>query len=131
MDELFLCNDTPTPDITTLSLHDALPIFQLPHVRSSPAAKAVPSGWEPVRMSCMFGVSPRPLTFSPFSVSAVSLVRLFLPWSSATSFAMTAPLAFCQGPLPMRSRALTAPGPCVLRYACHVLLLAPAACASV
>ena len=30
--------------------------------RSSPPANAVPSGCEPVRMSCRFGVSPRPLT---------------------------------------------------------------------
>src|SRR5262249_17234474 len=44
---------------------------------------------------------------------------------------ITVPLEFCQGPAPMRSRALTAPAPCVLRYACHVLLPAPAACASV
>src|SRR2546425_2158151 len=40
-------------------------------------------------------------------------------------------LGVLPGALPMRSRALTAPGPCVLRYACHVLLPAPAACASV
>src|SRR5215813_5420808 len=82
-------------------------------------------------MSCMFGVSPRPLTISPFSVSAVCLLMLFLPWSSATSFAITSPLVFRQGPLPMRSRALTAPDPWVLRYACHVLPPAPAAWASV
>src|SRR5437868_2367064 len=67
---------------------------------------------------------------SPFSVNAVCLFRLLVPWSSATFFAMTTPLAFCHGPVPMRSFALTACGPCVLRYACHVWLPAPAAVAS-
>src|SRR5919108_38665 len=77
--------------------------YGLVHVRAGPGgqdvprpANVVPSGCEPVRMSCMFGVSPRPFTTPPFSVSAVSLVILFLPCSSATSFAMTTPLAFCQ-----------------------------------
>src|SRR6185369_15712213 len=81
-------------------------------------------------MSCLFGVSPRPLLTAPFSVSAVCLVRLLVPCSSATSLAITSPFAFFHGPLPMRSRALTAPCPCVLRYACHVLPPAPAAAAS-
>src|SRR5262245_44004376 len=99
---------------------------QLPQVRSSPAGKAVPSGWDPVRMSCMFGVSPRPLTGSPFSVSAVCLLMLFWPCSSARSFAMMMPLAFTQGPRPMRSRALTAPGPWLLRYARQVFVPATA-----
>src|SRR5216110_4031654 len=81
-------------------------------------------------MSCMLGVSPRPLTSSPFSVSAVCLVMLLLALFSSVRFlAMTVPLAFCQGPEPTRSRALTAPAPCVLRYACQVLPPAPAACA--
>src|SRR5262252_6502187 len=47
---------------------------------------------------------------------------------------MTSPLKFCQGPRPMRSRALTACAPpvaWVLRYARQVLLPAPAPCASV
>src|SRR5215510_9993484 len=52
---------------------------------------------------------------------------------SATLVAITVPLAFCHGPLPMRSRALTGP-PCapwlVLRYARQVLPPAPTACAS-
>src|SRR5436309_2534644 len=50
-------------------------------------------------MSCMLGVSPRPLTSSPFSVSAVCLVMLLLALFSSVRFlAMTVPLAFCQGP---------------------------------
>src|SRR3954466_7136342 len=82
---------------------------QFLQVLSSPAGKAVPSACDPVRMSCRFVVSPRPLMTSPFSLSAVCLVRLLAaPCRSATSLAITAPLAFCHGPLPMRSRALTA-----------------------
>jgi len=42
----------------------------LPQVWSSLPVNAVPSGSEPVRMSCLFGASPRPFTISPFSVSA-------------------------------------------------------------
>src|SRR5215831_8277298 len=110
------------------------PLFvQLPHVVSTLPAIAVPSGCDPVRMSCMFGVSPRPLTTSPRSVSAVCLVRLLVPCSSATLLAMTTPLALRHGPVPMRSRALTAgpPGPaCVLRYARQTRLPEPAAVAS-
>src|SRR6478735_2150421 len=107
------------------------PLVQLPQVLSSPAGNALPSGCVPVRMSCSFGWSPRPFTPSPFSVSAVCLLRLLpAPWRSATSFATTTPFAFCHGPLPMRSLALTAPDPCVLRYARHVLPPAPAAVAS-
>src|SRR3954469_22416950 len=97
---------------------------------SSAPVNAVPSGREPVRMSCRFGVSPRPLTTSPFSVSDVCLPRLFVPCSSARLLATTTPFALRHGPLPMRSRALTALAPCVLRYACHVLPPAPAAAAS-
>jgi hypothetical protein len=77
--------------------------------------KSVPSDFEPVRMSWRLGLSPMPLFTSPFSVSAVCLVRLLSPCSSATSLAMITPLAFIQGPLPMRSRAFTAPAPCVDR----------------
>src|SRR5262249_54484835 len=62
---------------------------------------------------------------------SLSLVRLFVPCSSTTSFAMTTPLAFTHGPDPMRSRALTAPGPCVLRYARQVFPPAPTACARI
>ena len=53
----------------------------------------------------MLGVSPLPFTISPFSVSAVCLLRLLLPCSSSTLRAMTTPFEFCHGPLPMRSRA--------------------------
>ena len=60
----------------------------------------------------MLGVSPRPFTGSPFSVSAVCFVRLFSgPCRSSTLLAMTAPLALRHGPAPMRSRALTAAVP--------------------
>src|SRR6202012_5720611 len=51
-------------------------LVQFLQVRSSPASNAVPSGFDPVRMSWRFGVSPRPLMISPFSLSAVCLVRL-------------------------------------------------------
>src|SRR5262245_19416090 len=106
---------------------------QLPQVWSSPGGKARPSGVEPVRMSCRFGVSPRPLITSPFSLSAVCLLILLFPCSSSTSLAITTPVAFCHGPRPMRSRALTAGAPpeaCVLRYARQVRWPAPAASAS-
>src|SRR5689334_7103532 len=97
------------------------PLFvQLPHVVSTLPAIVVPSGCEPVRMSCMFGLSPAPLTTSPRSVSAVCLVRLLLPCSSLRLLPITTPLALRHGPVPMRSRAFTAgpPAPaCVLRYA--------------
>src|SRR6266446_909227 len=42
-------------------------LVQLPQVVSPPAVEKRPSGSEPVRISCSFGVSPRPLTASPFS----------------------------------------------------------------
>ena len=71
-------------------------------------AKAVPSAREPVRMSCSLGVSPRPLITLPRSSSADSLLRLLPLCRWATSRAMSTPLALYQGPLPMRSRALTA-----------------------
>src|SRR6266481_8312171 len=83
-------------------------LVQFLQVRSSPAANAVPSGCDPVSTSWRFGVSPRPLMTSPFSLSAVCFVRPLAPCNSATSLAITTPLAFCHGPLPMRSRALTA-----------------------
>src|SRR6516225_8120572 len=54
------------------------PEVQFLQVRSSGLANAVPSGCEPVRMSCRFGLSPTPLFTSPFSVRAVCLVRLLL-----------------------------------------------------
>src|ERR1700730_9047486 len=83
-------------------------LVQFLQVRSSPAANAVPSGCDPVSASWRFGVSPRPLMMSPFSLSAVCLVRLLAPCNSATSLAITTPFEFCHGPLPMRWRALTA-----------------------
>src|SRR6266550_320112 len=86
-------------------------------------------------MSCLFGVSPRPGSASPFSVSAVALLILFLSLCrSATLLAMRTPLALYQGPLPIRSRALIVGWPAdpfSLRYACHVLPPAPAAVASI
>jgi len=56
-------------------------VVQLLQVESPLAVIARPSGMEPVSMSCVFGFSVRPLTISPFSFSAVSLVRLLVPWS--------------------------------------------------
>ena len=57
---------------------------------SSPAGKARPSGLRAGQDSWRLGVSPRPLITSPFSVSAVCLVRLFwrhairrYPWLSS------------------------------------------------
>src|SRR5215204_2706560 len=109
-------------------------LAQLPQVVSPPAVEYMPFGSEPVRMSCSFGVSPRPLTGSPFSVSAVCLVMLAASeCRSAALLATTAPLAFCHGPLPMRSRALTPaspPGAVVLRYAFQSVRFEPAALAS-
>src|ERR1700736_5353402 len=84
-------------------------LVQFLQVRSLSAANAVPSGCDPVSTSWRFGVSPRPLMTSPFSLSAVCLVRLLaLLCRSATSLAITTPLEFCHGPLPIRSFALTA-----------------------
>src|SRR5450432_4035375 len=74
-------------------------LVQFLQVRSVSAPNAAPSGCVPVSASWRFGVSPRPLMTSPFSLSAVCLVRLLAPWSSATSLATTTPLEFCQGPL--------------------------------
>src|SRR4051812_9224315 len=73
--------------------------------------KTRPNESEPVRMSCVLGVSPRPFTGRPFSLSANSLLtefrsRWISPWRSATFHAMSAPFALYHGPLPMRSRAL-------------------------
>src|ERR1700761_4601395 len=84
-------------------------LVQFLQVRSASGPNAVPSACDPVSTSWRFGVSPRPLMTSPFSESAVCLVRLLLAlWRSATSLAITTPLTFCHGPLPMRSLALTA-----------------------
>src|SRR5258708_37875481 len=110
------------------------PLFvQFPQVVSPPAVEKRPCGSEPVRISCALTASPRPLTVSPFSVNAVCLVILFeSEWRSSTLFATTTPLAFCHGPLPTRSRALTPaapPGSVVLRYARQVVCVEPAALA--
>src|SRR4030095_12717965 len=86
-------------------------LVQFLQVRSSPAANADPSACDPVSTSWRLGVSPRPLMTSPFSLSALCLVRPLAPCNSATSLANTAPLALFHGPLPMRSRALTAGAP--------------------
>jgi hypothetical protein len=51
-------------------------IVQLPQVRSSAAANAVPSGCVPVRMSCRFGVSPQPLTTAPLLGDRALLVEI-------------------------------------------------------
>ena len=54
---------------------------------------------EPVRMSCWFGVSPRPLSTSPFSVSEFSFDSLLLSLCrSATLAATCTPLALNHGP---------------------------------
>ena len=81
----------------------------------------------PVRISCVFGISPTPLTMVFFSVSEICLpsalpsraCSMVSPWSSATLPPIRPPRALNHGPLPMRSRAFTAPGPCVLMYACQ------------
>src|SRR5450631_1688539 len=111
-------------------------LVQLLQVRLTLSGMARPSMFEPVSMSCWLGVSPTPLTTVPFSVRPDSLLIL-LPalCRSSTLVAMTTPLAFCQGPRPIRSRALTvAPGlealVLELIYACQVLPPAPTAAAS-
>src|SRR3982751_467781 len=98
----------PTRSICPSMAAPCVLLVQFLQVRSSPAANAVPSACDPVSTSWRFGVSPRPLMISPFSESAVCLVRLLAPCSSATSLATTTPFEFCHGPLPIRSRALTA-----------------------
>ena len=56
----------------------------------------------------MFGWSPRPLTGSPFSLSAVCLLILRVAVQVVDVLGDDSPLALCQGPRPMRSRAFTA-----------------------
>jgi hypothetical protein len=52
-------------------------------------------------MSCRFGVSPRPVICSPFSLSEFCLLSLLLGLcGSATLIATVTPLAFCQDPGP-------------------------------
>src|SRR3954470_23863040 len=89
-------------------------------------------------MSCWLGVSPTPLTTPPFSVSDSCLpsalprraCSMVSPWSSPRFCATRCPRWLYHGPLPMRSRALTALAPWVLRYACHITPPRPAAAAS-
>src|SRR5918996_3252381 len=58
-------------------------LVQFLHVVSPPAVENLPDGSEPVRMSCSFGLSPRALIGSPFSLRAVSLLMLtFSEWRS-------------------------------------------------
>src|SRR5438309_2926518 len=111
------------------------PLFvQLPHVVSPPAVEKFPAGSEPVRISCMFTASPRPLTTSPFSVKAVCLLMLLrAECRSCTLLATTTPLALRHGPLPIRSRAFTPaspPGNVVVKYARQFVYGEPAALAS-
>jgi len=74
----------------TIALPSAALLVQLPQVVSPSPGASVPSSAEPVRMSCMFGVSPRPFTVPPFSVRAVCLFTLLLsPWRSATLLAIS------------------------------------------
>src|SRR5205085_8926825 len=69
-------------------------LVQLPQVVSPPAVEYIPAGSEPVRMSCSFGVSPRPLIGWPFSSSAVCLLMLLLAeCRSLTLRATMVPLA--------------------------------------
>lgn len=80
-------------------------------------------------MSCLLGFSVRPLTIRPFSSNAVSFVTLLAgECSSSTFLAITTPLAFRHGPVPMRSRALTNfgsfnEGAWVLRYGTPFLVV--------
>src|SRR5688572_12253932 len=81
-------------------------------------------------MSCRFA-APCELIGRPCSSSAVSLLMLALSECRSSTFdAIGVPLALYQGPLPIRSRALTS-GIEVLRYARHGRLPAPAFAASV
>src|SRR6185295_18567403 len=108
------CQNSFSPDRSTWpTIAEPSPdLVQLPQVVSPPAVEYMPIGSEPVRMSCSFGVSPRTLTRSPFSVSAVSLLMLtFAECSSPTFFATITPLALYQGPLPIRSRAFSPAAP--------------------
>ena len=50
-------------------------LVQLLQVMSLPGGKAVPSGWEPVMMSCLLTGSGRAGTTAPVSVSAVSTIK--------------------------------------------------------
>jgi predicted nucleic acid-binding protein len=57
----------------------SLLLVQLRQVISSLPKKARPSGWDPVKMSCIFGLSPRALMVSPFSLtSALTLGEILV-----------------------------------------------------
>src|SRR5688572_8188006 len=95
---------------------------------SAPAGYALPSGVEPVRMSCRFGAKPLPGIWLPRSSSAVNAAIRFAELCSWSTFcAICAPRTLNHGPEPIRSRALTAFCPCVLRYARQVRAPCPAA----
>ena len=68
---------------------------------------------EPVRMSCIFTASPAPADgLTLLAQGGLLVVRLMASeCRSSTSLATTTLLAFCQGPLPIRSRALTPGSP--------------------
>jgi len=84
-------------------------LVQLLQVVSLSPGTALPSAEEPVRMSCWFGVSPRPLTDPPFSVSTVDFwIFALSECRSVTSRAINSPRKLYQGPRPIRSRAFTA-----------------------
>src|ERR1700722_10935276 len=109
-------------------------LVQLLQVMLRLPGNALPSAVDPVRMSCQFGLKPKPAIIAPRSVSEVDAPSRTLPLCRSSTFcATTSPLKFCHGPLPMRSRALTGTlggTELVLRYARHVLLPAPTAVAS-
>src|SRR5258708_12544742 len=87
-------------------------LLQLPQVVSPPAVEKRPEGSEPVRMSCSFGVSPRPLIGSPFSVGPVCFVMFALSeCRSPTFFATPTPLPLPHHPLPTPSPPPPPPSP--------------------
>src|SRR6267142_1509879 len=132
----FMCQVSFRPERSWCpTIAEPSPLFaQLPQVVSPPAVEKRPDGSEPVRMSCSFGCSPRPLIGSPFSDSAVCLLMFALSeCRSSRFFATTTPLALRHGPLPMRSRAFTPaspPGSQVLKYAFQFTCFEPALFAS-
>lgn len=68
----------------------------------------LPSRPEPVRMSCLLGLSPRPLMTSPASLKEFFLLSALSSEYRLSMLSATLTLfAFNYGPLPMRSRALS------------------------
>src|ERR1041385_5305130 len=98
------------PRLGRFVILQALPVVVADHHRALRRARVVLAGPILARREC-FALSRR----SREDVMTIGLVA-----------ATVMPLALTQGPLPMRSRAFTAPSPCVDRYACQVLLPAPA-----